>query len=221
MTGHLYLATPAANWKRKRPIAGRLISAGQTRRKTLSRLFCCTTMPAFYGNWGASPRRPTMRNVRPRRRNGPVSRFLLPRRICSGLGFTAIGTDFARADWLLADIEPRMRHLLPPEHYAFASLASDKGLLALAEGNPSRALQFANQAIAIDEASIARGGPCAAYLPILLVRRSAAELALDKRDAAAADAGKALNLCSPQRRREHHRATWGAPSWRVGVPCRL
>jgi serine/threonine protein kinase len=102
--------------------------------------------------------------------------------------------DFVQADWLLADIEPRMRHLLPPEHYAFASLASDKGLLALAEGNPSRALQFANQAIAIDEASIARGGPCAAYLPILLVRRSAAELALDKRDAAAVDAGKALEL---------------------------
>jgi hypothetical protein len=87
--------------------------------------------------------------------------------------------------------EPRMHHLLPPGHYAFASLASDKGLLALAKGDPSRALQFANQAIAIDEASIARSGPCAAYLPILLTRRSAVELALDKRDAAAADAVRA------------------------------
>jgi serine/threonine-protein kinase len=102
--------------------------------------------------------------------------------------------DFVHADLLLADLEPRMRHLLPPGHYAFASLASDKGLLALAEGKPSRALQFANQAIAIDEASIARGGPCAAYMPILLTRRSDVELALDKRDAAAADAGRALEL---------------------------
>jgi tetratricopeptide (TPR) repeat protein len=102
--------------------------------------------------------------------------------------------DFVHARLLLADLEPRMRRLLPPQHYAFASLASDKGLLALAEGDPSRALQFANQAIAIDEASIARGGPCAAYLPVLLTRRSAIELALDKRDAAAADAGKALEL---------------------------
>jgi serine/threonine-protein kinase len=102
--------------------------------------------------------------------------------------------DFLHANLLLADLEPRMRHLLPPGHYAFASLASDKGQLALAEGNPSRALQFANQAIAIDEASIARGGPCAAYLPVLLVRRSAIELALDTRDAAAADAGEALEL---------------------------
>jgi tetratricopeptide (TPR) repeat protein len=102
--------------------------------------------------------------------------------------------DFVQADLLLADLEPRMRRFLPPQHYAFASLASDKGLLALAEGNPSRALRFANQAIAIDEASVARGGPCAAYLPILLTRRSAVELALDKRDAAAADAARALEL---------------------------
>jgi eukaryotic-like serine/threonine-protein kinase len=102
--------------------------------------------------------------------------------------------DFVQAEWLLSDLEPRMRHLLPPEHYAFASLASDKGLLALAEGDESRAFQFANQAIAIDEASIARGGPCAAYLPVLLVRRSAVELALGKRDAAAEGAGRALEL---------------------------
>jgi eukaryotic-like serine/threonine-protein kinase len=102
--------------------------------------------------------------------------------------------DFVRANSLLADLEPRMRHLLPPKHYAFASLASDRGLLALAQGDATSALQFADQALAIDEASVARGGPCAAYLPILLVRRSAAELALGQRDQAAADAGKALGL---------------------------
>jgi tetratricopeptide (TPR) repeat protein len=86
--------------------------------------------------------------------------------------------DFVRANLLLANLEPRMQHLLPPKHYAFATLASDKGLLALAEGDPSRALQLQDQAVAIiDEASIARGGPCAAYLPMLLARRSAAALA--------------------------------------------
>jgi tetratricopeptide (TPR) repeat protein len=102
--------------------------------------------------------------------------------------------DFVRANSLLADLEPRMRHLLPPKHYAFASLASDRGLLALAQGDATSALQFADQALAIDEASVARGGPCAAYLPILLLRRSSAELALGQRDQAAADAGKALGL---------------------------
>jgi serine/threonine-protein kinase len=102
--------------------------------------------------------------------------------------------DFARAHVLLADLEPRMRHLLPPKHYAFASLASDKGLLAQAEGHPETALQFADEAVAIDEVSIARGGQCAAYLPMLLMRRSAAELALGKREQAAADAGRALEM---------------------------
>jgi tetratricopeptide (TPR) repeat protein len=87
-----------------------------------------------------------------------------------------------------------MRHLLPPEHYAFASLASDKGLLAQAEGHLETALQLADEAVAIDQASIARGGQCAAYLPTLLMRRSAAELALGKREQAVADAGRALEL---------------------------
>jgi tetratricopeptide (TPR) repeat protein len=105
--------------------------------------------------------------------------------------------DFVRADLLLANLEPRMQHLLPPKHYAFASLASDKGLLALAEGDASRALQLQDQAVAIDEASIARGGPCAAYLPMLLTRRSAAALELGKRDQAAADAGRAVELLQP------------------------
>jgi eukaryotic-like serine/threonine-protein kinase len=102
--------------------------------------------------------------------------------------------DFVRAHLLLADLEPRMRHLLPPKHYAFASLASDKGLLAQAEGDSETALQLADEAVAIDEASIARGGQCAAYLPTLLMRRSAAELALGKREQAAADAGRALEM---------------------------
>jgi tetratricopeptide (TPR) repeat protein len=102
--------------------------------------------------------------------------------------------DFVRAHLLLADLEPRMRHLLPPEHYAFASLASDKGLLAQAEGHLETALQLADEAVVIDQASIARGGQCAAYLPTLLMRRSAAELASGKSEQAAEDAGRALEL---------------------------
>ncbi len=102
--------------------------------------------------------------------------------------------DFARANLLLASLEPRLRRLLPPKHYAFASLASDKALLAQAEGDPSTASRFANQAVEIDEASIRRGGPCAAYLPILLARRSAVELDLGERDKAAADAARAVGL---------------------------
>jgi eukaryotic-like serine/threonine-protein kinase len=102
--------------------------------------------------------------------------------------------DFVRANQLLADLEPRMHHLLPPTHYAFASLASDKSQLAHAEGDRTAAFQLANQAIAIDEASVKRGGPCAAYLPVLLVRRSALELEDGQRDQAEQDATRALSL---------------------------
>ncbi|MEA2541863.1 MAG: hypothetical protein QOH35_3229, partial [Acidobacteriaceae bacterium] len=55
-------------------------------------------------------------------------------------------------------------------------------------------LQLADEAVVIDQASIARGGQCAAYLPTLLMRRSAAELASGKSEQAAADAGRALEL---------------------------
>lgn len=102
--------------------------------------------------------------------------------------------DFARATALLAEVEPQLRHKLPPGHFAFASLASDKELLALAQGNLSTALQLANQAVAIDESSIKAGGQGAAYLPSLLVRRSVVELETGSRDEAAADATKAIEL---------------------------
>ena len=102
--------------------------------------------------------------------------------------------DFVRANQLLADLEPRMHHLLPPTHYAFASLASDKSQLAHAEGDRAAAFQLANQAIAIDEASVRRAGPCAAYLPVLLVRRSALELENGHQDQAEQDATRALSL---------------------------
>ena len=102
--------------------------------------------------------------------------------------------DLKRAHSLLADLEPRLRSKLPPGHYAFASLASEKALLAQAEGDLPAALKLANLAILIDEASIRQGGQCAAYLPTLLVRRSQIELGLGQTDRAAADITRALEL---------------------------
>src|SRR5581483_7523780 len=78
--------------------------------------------------------------------------------------------DFVRASALLDEVEPRLRLQLPPGHYAFASVASDKSLLEQAGGHLPRALEFANQAVAIDEAAIKAGGQGSAYLPLLLVR---------------------------------------------------
>jgi len=102
--------------------------------------------------------------------------------------------DLARAAAMLAEVEPRLRRSLPPGHYAFASLASLQSLLALARGDPRTALQLADQAVAIDEAAIKRGGQGAPILPLLLVRRSTVELEAPRPDDAAADAARALSL---------------------------
>jgi ATP/maltotriose-dependent transcriptional regulator MalT len=102
--------------------------------------------------------------------------------------------EFARASIHLTAVELRMRQQLPPGHYGFAALSSDKSLLAQAKGDLASALRFANQALAIDEASIKAGGQGSIQLPMLLVRRSAVELALGDREQAEADASRAVSL---------------------------
>jgi tetratricopeptide (TPR) repeat protein len=102
--------------------------------------------------------------------------------------------DFRHATATLTAVEPKLRHNLPAGHYAFAVFASDKALLAQAKGNLSVALQLADQAVALDEAAIKAGGQGVAYLPDLLVRRSAVEFKIGQQDQAAADAIRALDL---------------------------
>ncbi len=102
--------------------------------------------------------------------------------------------DFAKARALLSELEPRLRSKLPSEHYAFASLASDRSQLALATGDLPTAMQLANKAVKLDEESIRNIGQCAALLPTLLVRRSNLELAAKREDLASGDATRALGL---------------------------
>jgi serine/threonine-protein kinase len=101
---------------------------------------------------------------------------------------------FQQASALLAEIEPVMRQKLPPAHYAFASLTSDKALLAEQQGDLAAAFRLANEAVAIDEAAIRAGGEGSIYLPILLTRRSVVELASGSPDQASADAQRAVSL---------------------------
>jgi tetratricopeptide (TPR) repeat protein len=102
--------------------------------------------------------------------------------------------DWSRAEALFSNLEPRLKRKLPPFHYAFAALTSDKAQLAEARKDLPAALRLANEAISMDEAAIQQGGQCAAYLPVLLVRRSAVELELHQVQHAAADAERALTL---------------------------
>ena len=102
--------------------------------------------------------------------------------------------DWPRAEALFSDLAPRLRRHLPQLHYAFAALTSDRALTAEARGDLTAALRLSNDAVDIDEASMRRGGPCAAYLPVLLVRRSVVELELRQTQHAEADTSRALAL---------------------------
>jgi tetratricopeptide (TPR) repeat protein len=96
----------------------------------------------------------------------------------------------ARADRMLAELEPKLRRMLPAGHIAFASLASEQGLLAEAHGNPRRALAAANEALEAAE----RSPQGRSYLPLLLLRRSHAELGAGRPEEARADAERALRM---------------------------
>jgi tetratricopeptide (TPR) repeat protein len=101
--------------------------------------------------------------------------------------------DLARADAMLSEVEPRLRKGLPAGHVAFASLTSERSLNAFERGDLPTALQLANQAMTIAEASIKAGGS-PAPLPVFLVRRSLVELKSLQIGQAVDDAARALNL---------------------------
>ena len=115
----------------------------------------------------------------------------------------------AKASTLLDDLEIRLRRRYPPEHYVFAEIASARSAIALARGDPASATRFAQQAIALDQASIRRIGQCAAYLPTLLIRKSQVERSSGYAESAATDARRALELL-------HDEANTGIPSSNVG-----
>jgi serine/threonine-protein kinase len=102
--------------------------------------------------------------------------------------------NLARAKAMLQEVEPRLRQSLPKGHLAFARLGSEYALLALARGDLPSALQQANQALAITEASMNAGQGGDDYLSALLVPRSEIERQLGRADDAAVDAARALNV---------------------------
>lgn len=101
--------------------------------------------------------------------------------------------NLARAQTMLADVEPRLRRALPAGHIAFASLASEQSLLAFARGDLVSALQHANQALAITQASVSAGHGGDDYVSYLLIARADIERALGRTEDAAADASQALS----------------------------
>jgi len=104
------------------------------------------------------------------------------------------GGDLKRAAAMLAEVEPRLRQNLPPGHYAFGSLASERALNAEASGDLPAALELSNQALALTDSAVKAGQQGIQLLPALHLRRSSIELQLGRVDDAAADAAQALGL---------------------------
>lgn len=102
--------------------------------------------------------------------------------------------DFARASAALEEVEPRLRKALPPGHYAFGAILTERAYLAQQQGDPARALDFQNQAIALLESAIKQGRAGTQFLPNLLRNRASIELAAGQLEAAEADARRTVSL---------------------------
>ncbi len=100
----------------------------------------------------------------------------------------------AAAGAVLDEVEPRLRQQLPPGHIAFASLSSERGLLAQARGELRMALDLTNRAIEIVRSSVRAGGQGGDVMALLMLRRSGIELDLRLFSEAASDAASAVDL---------------------------
>ncbi len=106
----------------------------------------------------------------------------------------------SHAEAMLAQVEPRLRKMLPPGHYGFAAIASDRGLVSMENHDLSSALKFMDEAIAIIQAAVKAGGQGGFSLPDLYTERSAIDLAAGRAEQAEADAGRALAILQPNHR---------------------
>jgi len=100
--------------------------------------------------------------------------------------------DLPRAESMLDLVEPRMRKSLPPGHYGFAAILSQRGLIAMEKHDLPAAIRLMNQSVAMVQASVNSGHGGAYALPGLYTDRSAINLALERPADAEADAARAL-----------------------------
>ena len=113
--------------------------------------------------------------------------------------------DLDRSAALFDEAERRLRERLPPGHGAFASLALQRGNIALARGRHAEALRLVSEALAQAEAS-SQGGD---LVGAALLRRAQVQLAAGEANAALADARRAVDI-------ERQRSPGDQPSSRLG-----
>jgi tetratricopeptide (TPR) repeat protein len=107
----------------------------------------------------------------------------------------------AKASEMWSEVESRLKSKLAPGHIAFAALALEQSLSAEERRDLPSAMDLANQAVAIAEASIKARREGIDLLPMLLVHRSCLELQQRRAGEAAADANLALKIL--QKSAEH------------------
>jgi eukaryotic-like serine/threonine-protein kinase len=108
--------------------------------------------------------------------------------------------DFARSLATLDEVEPRLKSALPPRHYAFAALASERSQTLELQGDLANALTLANEAVRICDELDRQGKPCLQYMPSLLRHRASIETRLAQLSSAESDARRALELLIKQSR---------------------
>jgi serine/threonine protein kinase/tetratricopeptide (TPR) repeat protein len=99
-----------------------------------------------------------------------------------------------RAEVMLKEVEPRLLKMLPPGHYALSVVPTERGLIASERKDFTTALRLMNQAIAMLEATVNRGGVGNFVLPGVYLNRSTIHLAMEHADLAEADASHARAL---------------------------
>jgi serine/threonine-protein kinase len=99
-----------------------------------------------------------------------------------------------RAEAMLSELEPRLRKAYPPGNLAFATLDTERALVALARGDANTAQQKTNQATEITEAALKASQGREDSLARVLVPRSDIERQIGRTDDAARDAAKAVSI---------------------------
>jgi eukaryotic-like serine/threonine-protein kinase len=105
--------------------------------------------------------------------------------------------DLARAEVMIAQVEPKLRKDLPPGHYAFAAISTERGLIAMEKHDLPAALRLIDQSIATIQAAVKAGGEGAFSLPGLYTYRSQIDFTMGRADLAEADAEHALTALRP------------------------
>jgi serine/threonine-protein kinase len=102
--------------------------------------------------------------------------------------------DFARANAILAELEPLFRRDMAPGHPAFARLIEERARMAQATGDRATALRLTDEAIALVENSVGDSKSGVFFLPTLLTLRSTLEIEGGRSDRAIPDAQRVVTI---------------------------